>query len=106
MTHYSYFGSFRSDVSNIGPNAAFLNSAGQLTDIGSWYLGGNATSVIPDAAQKSNASTTKATSTYIMPALVTQRSHAVPAARRESARCGGNGKVEGALALAALAAFL
>jgi hypothetical protein len=47
---YSYFGSFRSDVSNIGPNAAFLNQKGQLTDIGSWYLGGGATGNVPNGA--------------------------------------------------------
>nr|POF13481.1 alkali-sensitive linkage protein 1 [Quercus suber] len=39
VTHYSYFGSFRSDVSNVGPNAAMLTQNGQLTDIGAWYLG-------------------------------------------------------------------
>jgi len=49
ITHYSYFGSFRSDVSNVGPNAAMLDSDGQLTDIGSWYLGGDATGNIPTA---------------------------------------------------------
>ncbi|KAK3935956.1 glycosyl hydrolase catalytic core-domain-containing protein [Diplogelasinospora grovesii] len=30
-------------VSNVGPNGAFLDPYGNLTDIGSWYLGGNAT---------------------------------------------------------------
>lgn len=43
ITHYSYFGAFRSDVSNIGMNVSFLDSAGKLTDIGSWYMGGDAT---------------------------------------------------------------
>lgn len=43
VERYSYFGSFRSDVSNVGPNAAMLNNKGELTDIGSWYLGGKAT---------------------------------------------------------------
>lgn len=47
ITHYSYFGSFRSDVSNVGPNAAMLTQDGKLTDIGSWYLGGSATSNKP-----------------------------------------------------------
>jgi hypothetical protein len=46
-TRYSYFGSFRSDVSNVGPNVAMLTQNGQLTDIGSWYLGGAATNNIP-----------------------------------------------------------
>lgn len=44
---YSYFGSFRSDVSNVGPNAAMLTQKGELTDIGSWYLGGKATNNVP-----------------------------------------------------------
>jgi hypothetical protein len=47
---YSYFGSFRSDVSNVGTNVAFLTQNGQLTDIGSWYLGGSATGNVPEAA--------------------------------------------------------
>lgn len=47
VTHYSYFGAFRSDVSNVGPNAAFLTQDGKLTDIGSWYLGGTATGNVP-----------------------------------------------------------
>lgn len=33
---YSYFGSFRSKVSNVGENAVMLNNAGELTDIGNW----------------------------------------------------------------------
>ena len=43
------FGSFRSDVSNVGPNAAMLSAGGQLTDIGAWYLGRQATGVKPSA---------------------------------------------------------
>ncbi|KAI0150763.1 glycoside hydrolase family 128 protein [Xylariaceae sp. FL1272] len=46
---YSLFGSFRSDVSNVGPNAVMLNNDGELTDIGSWYLGGSATGVKPQS---------------------------------------------------------
>ncbi|KAI1431483.1 glycoside hydrolase family 128 protein [Xylaria sp. CBS 124048] len=49
VERYSYFGSFRSDVSNVGPNAAMLNNEGRLTDIGSWYLGGVATGVEPQS---------------------------------------------------------
>jgi hypothetical protein len=49
ITHYSYFGAFRSDVSNVGPNAAMLTEQGKLTDIGSWYMGGVATNNIPKA---------------------------------------------------------
>ncbi|KAL9005063.1 MAG: hypothetical protein Q9188_002136 [Gyalolechia gomerana] len=50
ITHYSYFGSFRSSVSNVGPNAAMLTEKGELTDIGSWYLGGSATGNTPRGA--------------------------------------------------------
>jgi hypothetical protein len=49
---YSYFGSFRSDVSNVGGNVAFLTQNGQLTDIGSWYLGGSATGNVPSSAAR------------------------------------------------------
>ncbi|KAG0136427.1 glycosyl hydrolase catalytic core-domain-containing protein [Tuber indicum] len=48
VTHYSWFGSFRSDVSNVGPNGAMLNSAGKLTDIGAWYLGRQGEGIKPD----------------------------------------------------------
>ena len=47
ITHYSYFGSFRSSVSNVGPNAAMLTQKGELTDIGAWYLGRSATGNVP-----------------------------------------------------------
>ncbi|KAI0157318.1 glycoside hydrolase family 128 protein [Xylariaceae sp. FL1272] len=47
VERYSWFGAFRSSVSNVGVNATFLNNAGQLTDIGSWYLGGEATGIPP-----------------------------------------------------------
>lgn len=50
ITHYSYFGAFRSDVSNVGPNSAMLTQKGQFTDIGSWYMGGAATNNIPGGA--------------------------------------------------------
>lgn len=52
IQRYSYFGSFRSDVSNVGPNAAMLTQKGKLTDIGAWYLGEAATGNVPkgDAA--------------------------------------------------------
>lgn len=49
IERYSYFGAFRSDVSNVGPNAAMLTQKGQLTSIGSWYLGGAATNNIPQS---------------------------------------------------------
>ncbi|TGJ80839.1 hypothetical protein E0Z10_g7910 [Xylaria hypoxylon] len=47
VARYSYFGSFRSKDSNVGENAVMLNNDGELTDIGSWYLGGTATGVKP-----------------------------------------------------------
>ncbi|KAI4733495.1 hypothetical protein E4T50_15954 [Aureobasidium sp. EXF-12298] len=50
---YSYFGAFRSSVSNVGPNAAFLTQKGKLTDIGAWYLNKASTGAIP----KGDAST-------------------------------------------------
>jgi len=49
IDRYSYFGSFRSSVSNVGPNVAMLTQKGLLTDIGSWYLGGAATNNIPES---------------------------------------------------------
>lgn len=43
VERYAWFGAARSIVLNVGPNAAMLDPYGDLTDIGSWYLGGNAT---------------------------------------------------------------
>lgn len=51
---YSYFGSFRSDISNVGKNAAMLDAKGQLTDIGAWYLGRAATGNIPSSAARTS----------------------------------------------------
>ena len=45
---YTYFGAFRSDVSNVGPNAPFLDQNGKLTTIGQEYLGINGTGIAPD----------------------------------------------------------
>jgi len=39
VERYSYFGAFRSDASNIGPDAAMLSKDGGLTEIGSLYVG-------------------------------------------------------------------
>jgi len=47
VERYSLFGAFRSDVSNVGPNGAMLSAGGNLTDIGAWYLGRQATGVQP-----------------------------------------------------------
>jgi hypothetical protein len=48
IERYSIFGAFRSSVSNIGPNAALLTQKGELTDLGAWYLGQEATGNIPE----------------------------------------------------------
>ncbi|KAK6212261.1 hypothetical protein LQW54_005392 [Pestalotiopsis sp. IQ-011] len=53
---YSYFGSFRSKVSNVGENAVMLNNAGELTDIGNWYLGESAKGVSPTSAASRSGS--------------------------------------------------
>lgn len=47
VERYALFGAFRSDVSNVGPNAAMLSSGGQLTDVGMWYLGRNGSGMAP-----------------------------------------------------------
>ncbi|KAK4033935.1 alkali-sensitive linkage protein 1 [Parachaetomium inaequale] len=47
VERYSFFGAFRSDVSNVGPNGAMLSTNGSLTDIGAWYLGRQATGILP-----------------------------------------------------------
>ncbi|EED20769.1 conserved hypothetical protein [Talaromyces stipitatus ATCC 10500] len=57
IERYSYFGSFRSSVSNVGPNAAMLTQDGQLTDIGSWYLGGAATGNSPSSSSSGSSPT-------------------------------------------------
>ena len=41
-------------MSNVGPNAAMLTEKGELTDIGSWYLGGTATGKKPKGAAGKN----------------------------------------------------
>ena len=50
VERYSYFGAFRSSKSNVGANNAFLTQNGDLTDLGSWYLGGRGTGKVPSAA--------------------------------------------------------
>jgi hypothetical protein len=50
IERYSWFGAFRSNASNVGPNGALLDADGKLTSIGSWYLGGAETNNIPSAA--------------------------------------------------------
>ncbi|KAL7801010.1 glycosyl hydrolase catalytic core domain-containing protein [Trichoderma afarasin] len=55
IARYTYFGAFRSKVSNVGPNASFLNNGGRLTDIGSWYLGFGATNVKPTSTNAASS---------------------------------------------------
>ncbi|KAI4283588.1 MAG: hypothetical protein L6R38_002072 [Xanthoria sp. 2 TBL-2021] len=69
ITHYSYFGSFRSSVSNVGPNAAMLTEKGKLTDIGSWYLGGSATGNKPHGAAGRNTIFTGSTITILLASI-------------------------------------
>ncbi|KAK5651876.1 hypothetical protein OQA88_11535 [Cercophora sp. LCS_1] len=54
VERYSLFGAFRSQVSNIGPNAAMLSESGELTDIGAWYLGRQGTGVVPTTGSSKN----------------------------------------------------
>jgi len=39
----------------VGANAAMLTQDGELTDIGSWYMGGAATNNVPEASGASMA---------------------------------------------------
>lgn len=72
ITFYSYFGSFRSFKSNVGYNVSMLNSYGELTDIGDWYLGFNASGVKPDNVTVTPNHTAAApTPTYTVPPLAT-----------------------------------
>jgi hypothetical protein len=47
LERYSYFGAFRSYASNVGYNASLLDSCGNLTDLGDWYLDRPAQGYIP-----------------------------------------------------------
>lgn len=49
IERYSFFGAFRSSVSNIGTNATMLSVGGRLTDIGKWYLGRVGNGVDPNS---------------------------------------------------------
>ena len=57
VERYAYFGAFRSDVSNVGPNVAMLDPYDRITDIGAWYLGQTATGWLPVYDGSNNAST-------------------------------------------------
>ncbi|KAK4184242.1 glycosyl hydrolase catalytic core-domain-containing protein [Podospora australis] len=39
VERYAWFGAFREQNSNVGPNMAMLTSYGNLTNVGNWYLG-------------------------------------------------------------------
>lgn len=54
IERYAFFGAFRSDVSNVGPNAAMLSDQGGLTDIGLWYLGRNGSGEYPITGRNSS----------------------------------------------------
>lgn len=54
IERFALFGAFRSDVSNVGPNAAMLSDQGNLTDIGLWYLGRNGSGESPITGRKPN----------------------------------------------------
>ncbi|KAH7081894.1 hypothetical protein BKA63DRAFT_389907, partial [Paraphoma chrysanthemicola] len=53
ISRYAYFGAFRANVSNVGPNAAMLDKDGKLTDVGALYLGGQATGFTPKTSDGS-----------------------------------------------------
>jgi hypothetical protein len=54
VERYCYFGSFRSEDSNVGKEAAMLDTEGGLTDTGAWYLGVQATGKTPESAASRN----------------------------------------------------
>lgn len=61
-----------------------LDSYGKLTDIGSWYLGGNATGVVPNdtIVKPDRIIPSSPTPTYTVPALVTGDSDSLGATTR------------------------
>lgn len=63
---YTFFGAFRSHVSNVGPNGAMLSSGGQLTDIGNWYLGRPAAGVLPGAGSPNSAANLLSRQTIVL----------------------------------------
>ncbi|KAL1843224.1 hypothetical protein VTJ49DRAFT_2555 [Mycothermus thermophilus] len=69
VERYSLFGAFRSDVSNVGPNGAMLSVNGSLTDIGAWYLGREATGILPSATSWAFRSVTPRASGVVLGAL-------------------------------------
>ena len=59
IERYAYFGSFRSSDSGVGWNATMLDGIGELTNIGSWYLGAG---MVKDATATKTSSPAAATS--------------------------------------------
>ncbi|KAH7417772.1 glycosyl hydrolase catalytic core-domain-containing protein [Cadophora sp. MPI-SDFR-AT-0126] len=59
IERYSYFGSFRASDSGVGWNATMLDGLGELTNIGSWYLGGG---MVKDASATKTSTAPAATS--------------------------------------------
>lgn len=59
VERYSYFGSFRASASNVGWNVSMLDGSGNLTNIGSWYLGG---AMVKDATTTTSSAPTSSSS--------------------------------------------
>jgi len=57
VIRYSYFGSFRSSVSNVGANATMLDQCGRLTNIGDWYLDIPPQGIVPQSMACSTSAT-------------------------------------------------
>ena len=49
VERYAYFGSFRSQDSNVGGEGVMLDRGGGLTSVGEWYLGLNGTGKDPSS---------------------------------------------------------
>lgn len=94
IERYSYFGAFRSDVSNVGVNATFLDQCGRLTDLGAWYLNmpSQAKGVVPQSSacpaslSPSAASSTRLVASSSSPAAIVSSSAATPALPSSSVR--------------------
>ncbi|KAH7309265.1 glycosyl hydrolase catalytic core-domain-containing protein [Rhexocercosporidium sp. MPI-PUGE-AT-0058] len=61
IERYSYFGSFRSSDSGVGWNATMLDTMGDLTNIGSWYLGGGMVGAKTTTSSSSSPAATSST---------------------------------------------
>jgi len=64
VERYSYFGAVRSNVCNVGPNAALLDTSGNLNSLGQMYMsGGSVAGPSPSTPIVSAAPTTQVTPT-------------------------------------------